>query len=219
MTIGAGVTSIESDSFSGCSSLTSIKVDSANQKYSSDGKMLMNKDKTTLLMYPSATGDVTIPNGVISIGINAFFYCSSLTSVIIPDSVTSIESSAFCNCTNLESVTLGKNVKTIGYSAFQDCYKLANIEIPDGVTSIYDFAFYYCKSLTNVTIPDSVTKIGCVAFYGCEALTSVTFENTNGWNYTDDSDYTNGTEIDVTDPAQNATNLTDSYTSYYWYTI
>ena len=219
VTIGAGVTSIESDSFSGCSSLTSIKVDSANQKYSSDGKMLMNKDKTTLLMYPSATGDVTIPNGVISIGINAFFYCSSLTSVIIPDSVTSIESSAFCNCTNLESVTLGKNVKTIGYSAFQDCYKLANIEIPDGVTSIYDFAFYYCKSLTNVTIPDSVTKIGCVAFYGCEALTSVTFENTNGWNYTDDSDYTNGTEIDVTDPAQNATNLTDSYTSYYWYTI
>ena len=240
VTIGAGVTSIESDSFRRCSSLTNIKVSENNQKYSSDGKMLLSKDKTTLLKWPSATGDVTIPNSVktigygafeycyelasieisdsvTSIGNNAFYYCRSLTSVTIPDSVTSIGDYAFENCENLESVTLGKNVKTIGYGAFEYCYKLASIEISDSVTSIDKYAFYYCISLTSVTIPDSVTKIGYYAFSGCQALTSVTFENTNGWNYTDNSKYTNGTEIDVTDEEQNAINLTDRYKKYYWY--
>ena len=240
VTIGAGVTSIESDSFRRCSSLTNIKVSENNQKYSSDGKMLLSKDKTTLLKWPSATGDVTIPNSVktigygafeycyelasieisdsvTSIGNNAFYYCRSLTSVTIPDSVTSIGDYAFENCENLESVTLGKNVKTIGYGAFEYCYKLASIEISDSVTSIDKYAFYYCISLTSVTIPDSVTKIGYYAFSGCQALTSVTFENINGWNYTDNSKYTNGTEIDVTDEEQNAINLTDRYKKYYWY--
>ena len=240
VTIGAGVTSIESDSFRRCSSLTNIKVSENNQKYSSDGKMLLSKDKTTLLKWPSATGDVTIPNSVktigygafeycyelasieisdsvTSIGNNAFYYCRSLTSVTIPDSVTSIGDYAFENCENLESVTLGKNVKTISYGAFEYCYKLASIEISDSVTSIDKYAFYYCISLTSVTIPDSVTKIGYYAFSGCQALTSVTFENTNGWNYTDNSKYTNGTEIDVTDEEQNAINLTDRYKKYYWY--
>ncbi|MBQ2294252.1 MAG: leucine-rich repeat protein [Spirochaetales bacterium] len=242
VTIGAGVTSIESDSFRRCSSLTNIKVSENNQKYSSDGKMLLSKDKTTLLKWPSATGDVTIPNSVktigygafeycyelasieisdsvTSIGNNAFYYCRSLTSVTIPDSVTSIGDYAFENCENLESVTLGKNVKTISYGAFEYCYKLASIEISDSVTSIDKYAFYYCISLTSVTIPDSVTKIGYNAFSGCQALTSVTFENTNGWNYTDNSKYTNGTEIDVTDEEQNAINLTDRYKKYYWYRV
>ena len=219
VTIGAGVTSISSDSFSGCSSLTNIKVSPNNQKYSSDGKMLLSKDKTTLLMYPSATGDVTIPNGVTSIGNSAFRYCSSLTSVIIPDSVTFIDDYAFEDCENLESVTLGKNVKKIGYGAFEYCYKLASIEIPDGVTYIGSDAFYACRSLTSVTIPESVTRIGYNAFYRCETLTSVIFENTSGWNYSDYSDCTNGTEIDVTDEEQNATNLTDNYSDYYWYRV
>ena len=198
VTIGAGVTSISSYSFRGCCSLTSIEVDSANPNYSSssDGKMLLSKDKTTLLMYPSATGDVTIPNGVIEIGDYAFQDCDSLTSVTIPDSVTTIGYEAFYDCENLESVTLGKNVKEIESSAFEYCYKLASIEIPDGVTSIGNYAFYACRSLTNVT-----------------------FENTSGWNYSDDSNYANGKEINVTDEAKNATYLTDSYSDFYWYRV
>ena len=196
VTIGAGVTSIGSNSFRGCCSLTSIEVDSANQEYSSDGKMLLSKDKTTLLMYPSATGDVTIPNGVIEIGDYAFRNCDNLTSVTIPDSVTTIGYEAFYYCENLESVTLGKNVKTIGSEAFE-----------------------YCRSLTNVTIPDSVTSIRYTAFRDCESLTSVTFENTSGWNYSDDSNYANGKEINVTDEAKNATYLTDSYSDFYWYRV
>ena len=209
MTIGAGVANIESSAFRNCSNLTNIKVSANNQNYSTDGKILYNKDKTTLLMYPSATGDVTIPNGVITIDQYAFSGCSGLTSVTIPDSVTTIEYNAFYDCQNLESVTLGKNVRTIGGSAFEYCYKLASIEIPDSVKEIGSYAFYYCRSLTNVTIPDSVTKIGYNAFSGCEALTSVIFKDTDGWTC-------DGSDIDVTDTARNATYLTDTYCDYTW---
>ena len=209
VTIGAGVANIKSSAFSDCSKLTNIKVSANNQNYSTDGKILYNKDKTTLKAYPSATGAVTIPNGVITIDQYAFSGCSGLTSVTIPDSVTTIEYNAFYDCQNLESVTLGKNVRTIGGSAFEYCYKLASIEIPDSVKEIGSYAFYACRSLTNVTIPDSVTKIGYNAFSGCEALTSVIFKDTDGWTC-------DGSDIDVTDTARNATYLTDTYCDYTW---
>ena len=49
---------------------------------------------------------VVIDEGVLSIGIRAFFACSSLTSVTIPASVTSIATRAFYNCSTLTTVTL-----------------------------------------------------------------------------------------------------------------
>ncbi len=82
-----------------------------------------------------------IPEGVTSIGDNAFSLCSGLTSVTIPEGVTSIGSGAFYHCSGLTSVT-----------------------IPEGVTSIGEGAFSGCTGLTSVTIPSSVTGIGGGAF-------------------------------------------------------
>ena len=151
------VTSIDSHAFYCCSSLTNLRIDTNNPNYSSsdDGKILYNKDKTKLIAYPSATGDVTIPDSVTSIGVFAFSDCSSLTSVVIGDSVTSI-----------------------GYEAFYNCSSLTSVVIPDSVTSIGGSAFYNCSSLTSVTIPDSVTSIGGVAFSGCSSLTTVNYKGT-----------------------------------------
>ena len=50
---------------------------------------------------------VNIPYGVTTIGVGAFYGCTSLTSVNIPDSVKSIGAYAFCYCYALTGVNYG----------------------------------------------------------------------------------------------------------------
>jgi uncharacterized protein YjdB len=108
VTIGSGVTSIDTSAFSGCTSLTSITVNSSNPNYASEGGILYNKAKTAIIHIPKKiSGNVTIPNGVTSIGRSAFVGCTGLTGITIPGSVTSIGMGAFTLCTSLTSVTFG----------------------------------------------------------------------------------------------------------------
>ena len=213
------VTFIGDNAFNNCSSLISFNVDTNNKNYSSsdDGKILCDRNKTTLLAYPSVTGDVTISDGVTSIGNYAFYSCESLTSVVIPDSVTSIGESAFADCSNLTSVTIPGGVTSIGNYAFERCDGLINVIIGDSVTSIGESAFADCSSLTNITIPDSVTSIGSYAFSGCSFLKSITFADTSTWYYTDNSDYTGGIEIDVTNTSRNVGYFVDNHNNSYLY--
>ena len=89
--------------------------------------------------------------------------------------VTSIGISAFYNCTTLTSITIPDSVTSIGFEAFEDCTSLKSIKIPDGVTSIKMYAFLNCNKLTSITIPNSVTSIGGGAFLRCTNLSAVTF--------------------------------------------
>ena len=118
----------------------------------------------------SSLASVVIPKGVTSIGNWAFYDCSSLTSVVIPEGVTSIGIRAFCGCTSLTSIVIPEGVTYIGWEAFYGCSSLASIVIPEGVTSIGERAFYDCSSLTSVVIPESVTSIDKEAFEGCCGL-------------------------------------------------
>ena len=103
---------------------------------------------------------VEIKNSVTSIGIYAFYGCSSLTSINIPDSVTSIGNCAFYGCSSLTSINIPYSVTSIGMYAFSNCSSFTSINIPDSVTSIGSHAFYCCSSLTSINIPDSVTSVG-----------------------------------------------------------
>jgi len=92
--------------------LKTINVDSGNSNYSSEGDVLYNKTKTTLLLYPAGKTDnsFTIPNNVNSIKSYAFYQCFKLSSVTIPVSVTSINAYAFYSCSSLLSVTFQCNI-------------------------------------------------------------------------------------------------------------
>ena len=124
ITIGENVKEIESGVFVGCSNL-SFTVSPKNDFYSvsDDKKILFSKDKTVLVAYPSAYGNVTIPTKVITIGASAFSRCTQLSSVTIPDSVISIGDYAFSYCTELSEVTMPDSV-TLGYDVFRGCEKL-----------------------------------------------------------------------------------------------
>ena len=138
--------------------------------------------------------DITIPNGVVFIGIEAFSRCTSFMSVTIPESVTSIGEAAFSDCSSLTDITIPNSVTDIGTWAFRNCISLieenngisyvdnwvvgcstsiANVILREGTRGIADSAFYDCNKLTSLVIPDSVTNIGDSAFLGCRSLVSI----------------------------------------------
>jgi len=178
VTIPNSVTSIGTNAFFDCTSLTNITVIAGNPDYSSMNGVLFNQNQTMLIQFPAGLGgSYTITNSVTSIGDEAFDGCSSLTNVTIPGSVTSIGDYAFAVCTNLTSVTIGNSATSIGFDAFAVCTSLTSVTIPNSVTSIGAAAFGDCTSLTSVTIGNSVTSIGEGAFVTCLSLTSVTIPN------------------------------------------
>ena len=197
ITIGNGVTSIDDETFYGCSSLTSITIPNS---------------VTSIGNYAfygcSSLTSVTIPNSVTSIGSYAFYGCSSLTSVTIPNSVTSIGDYTFYGCSSLTSINIPDSIASIGSYAFRGCSSLTSIKIPKSVVRIDSSAFsssglasitvdsrnleyssvdgvLFNKNKTQLvthpagkgisySIPNGVTSISSYAFSGCSSLTSVT---------------------------------------------
>ena len=133
---GSGVTSIGSNAFHYCYSLSGITIPDCVTSIGNNA-----------FQYCYSLSGITIPDGVTSIGSNAFQYCSSLSGIIIPDGVTSIGSNAFSYCSSLSGITIPDGVTSIGSNAFQYCYSLSGITIPDGVTSIGSSAFYNCYGI------------------------------------------------------------------------
>ena len=74
--------------------------------------------------------DITIPEGVTSIGSFAFAWCREVKHIMLPNSLTSIGDSAFAGCSGLSSITIPENVTHIGAEAFQDCDGLEEITLP-----------------------------------------------------------------------------------------
>ena len=147
--------------------------------------------KTTLCGCSSAaTGEITIPNSVTTIGEEAFYYCSGLTSINV-DAANMHYSSTDGVLFNYAKDTLilypigntraeytiPNSVTTIRDYAFYNCWRLTSITIPNSVTTIGNDAFEDCIGLTSVNIPNSVTTIGSYAFYGCSSLASANIPN------------------------------------------
>ena len=106
VSISESVTSIDNDAFRNCNSLVSFDVSSSNPSYLSENGVLLDKDKTTLIKYPSSKTEVSyeIPEGVTTIIARSFQNCTNLEEITIPTSVTAIKSNAILGCSNLKLV-------------------------------------------------------------------------------------------------------------------
>lgn len=147
------------------------------------------------------TGDLNIPNSVISIGLSAFSCCSGFSGNLnIPSSVNSIGNEAFpflgfsevhynaTNCGDASSrpfygchgeLIIGENVQRIPNHMFYDAGFTGSLIIPNSVLSIGDQAFSGCRGFTgSLTIGNTVTTIGISAFRNCDGFTgSLTIGN------------------------------------------
>ena len=183
ITIPSSVTGIGSGAgaFEDCTSLTAINVSENNTAYSSTDGVLFNKDKTELICYPAGkTAEAyAIPDGVATISVGAFCYCTFLTSVTIPNSVTSIGAGAFLFCTNLNEVTISSGVTSIGSLAFLSC-NFYEVTIPASVTEIGELAFGYSL---NFFVSD-FEKISGFTICGSEGTAAEQYAKDNGFNFT-----------------------------------
>lgn len=123
---------IRMGAFHGCSALTEIYVNSANQSYTDIDGVLFSKDNKMLITYPAKreAAEYEVPQGVSFICPEAFLGCDKLRKISLTSDVTAISDYAFQDCTSLEELRLGTSVRIIGKEACKNCPKLAFIHSP-----------------------------------------------------------------------------------------
>ena len=174
-----------------------FKVGKENQLFTTikDGSVIVSKDKKVLYSYPSATGDITISDGITTIA-NDAFKGANIQTLVLDESVTEVgehafalskvktvkilskqvhfQYEAFADCINLETVEIkGDVIGTPGNwresAIFARCNNLKDIKYNGTVVSI-DESFADCINLTQFSIPEGVERIAMETFTNCENL-------------------------------------------------
>lgn len=131
--------------------------------------------------------EIILPNGLKTIGKEAFMQCSA-KKIVVPASVEQIGEAAFAKsriqeivlppiqelpsyafeeCYSLKHVTLPETLLKIGAYAFSNCLDLTGLSLPKHLVEIGEKAFDQCNNLLYLSIPDSVVEIAEHAFSGC----------------------------------------------------
>ena len=113
--------------FVGCSN---IRFESHSPLFKVKDDILFNKDCSKLICCPAwkATGEV-----------------------YLPDSVITLERGAFSGCDRMRAIHL-HNVNVINKSCFTNCTALQKVHCSDLITYIGEWAFAYCCSLNEISV-------------------------------------------------------------------
>ncbi len=133
-----GILSIGIESFIGCKNLLTINLPNSitsigDYAFHSCNGLRHLKLSTNITMIPKGAfagckfTEVTIPEGVTEIRLDAFGNCSELKEVDMPSTLTRIERGVFWNCESLQSIDIPAQVTLIGEYLFYGCDKLTDI--------------------------------------------------------------------------------------------
>lgn len=109
------VTNLDNFAFWGCIRLTEVHIPKGLTRIPSS-----SFSKTGLV-------HVVVPEGVCSIGYDAFGLCEKLKSITLPQSLRSIERGVFWRCSSLSSIRIPENVHEIGQFCLMDCHSLKDV--------------------------------------------------------------------------------------------
>lgn len=125
---------------------------------------------------PNLTGDITIPQGVTYIPENCFDGSGFDGNLTLHDGITSIGSSAFAHCPLKGELKLPKNLTVIAENSFYGCDFSGDLKIPSAIRSIGSHAFSYNWRLMGVLeFPEGLQSIGAGAFAKCSSIEGLIF--------------------------------------------
>lgn len=106
-------------------------------------------------------------------------YNGTAEVVSVPDGVRSIGEEAFAGNSNIVKVTINDKCKEIGYGAFRNCVGLHSVVIGPGVEEIGSAAFSNDRALKSFSLGSSVKKLGSAVFAGDTGLSEFTVDAGN----------------------------------------
>lgn len=169
--IGSGVTSIGYESFSGCTSLSSVTTYSSGLNIKTVGNCAF-QDCSALtsidLMQSKISGPLT----------STFFNCSSLQSVSLPGTLTSLGNWTFCNCTSLNEITwLSTTAPSYESGTFANVPAGGTLYVPNGFESNYSTLANAIQWNVQPYIPtDFIVVEDEVSYLYCETGVSKTIQ-------------------------------------------
>jgi len=202
--IQEGVTTIGTDAFMYCTSLTeisfpkslkTIKKDAFEYAWHiqdvhiadlkawcsvefSDFPFKSNYDiKHNLYLKGKLLTDITID--VDSISPSCFRGVKSIENVSIIGNLRTIPAYAFSECTSLKRITFPKALKYVKSYAFRRCESLSELNLPDSVENISSYAFESCTALTELYVPANIKSIGSRVFRYDDNITKMIYNARN----------------------------------------
>ena len=197
--MGKSVEEIGYDAFYYNTALKTVTVDEENTVFCSYGGVLLNKDKTNVILIPLLVEELTIPGTIeeFTYDLGAYSYIRKLT---IEEGVRVVDTT-FAH-TTLDTISIPNTIEYISTGWFSSNYLEMHREngiyyvgnetnpylvllevveydesvftVDDRVKIIYDQAFAYgMESIETIIVPEGVTQIGHNAFAGCANLKTV----------------------------------------------
>ena len=156
---------INSSAFSGCTSLTTVKLPAAITSLTTIGNFAFSGCSALKTISSSGIeqeGAVIIPEGVTSIGQEAFYNCDSIKYLSLPSTITYLGPSIIRDSSGLEFVDFNENANAINldnWGHFKSCSNLKAVSLPDGIKTINNRFMTYCTNLQAVYLPANLVQM------------------------------------------------------------
>lgn len=160
-----------------CDNLTVLTVDGNNNQFSTDGKILYNKNKDTALSCCGGLKSVSVDQNCKYIGTYCFSALQKLESLtFLGNNLKEIWSNAFANTAKLKNLKLPASLVKLDYNSFfESSVEYLTFEPNSQLNYIGDNCFMY-SNLTSASFGNQLSYTGNQAFLYCHKLTQLSFD-------------------------------------------